>query len=251
VAVDAHAHLDFNDFRTDLDAVIANARKGGISLIATAGTDIESSKQALEIAQKHPIVIASAGIHPHEAQKARSGYLDVLSDLCNHEKCVAIGEIGLDYHYSFSEKEVQQRVFHEQLDLARSLDMPVVIHSRAAEKEVFEAVKSANIEKAFFHCYTGNTDTARQILDAGYFIGVTGIVTFKDTANAEMIATLNPEQLITETDAPYLAPVPMRGKRNEPAYINYILKKLSEIFPDYTQADFSRLCLENAKALFT
>jgi TatD DNase family protein len=112
-------------------------------------------------------------------------------------------------------------------------------------------VKSAGIERAFFHCYTGNTDTAGQIMDAGYFIGVTGIVTFKDTANAEMIRTLNPKQLITETDAPYLAPVPVRGKRNEPAYINLILKKLSELFPDYTQEDFSRMCLENAKALFT
>jgi TatD DNase family protein len=247
---DFHAHLDFSHFSPDLDRVVRRAVVTGVDLIVSAGTDIASSETALGIAEKHAVVAGAAGVHPHEAGKAPAGYLDALSSLLKREKSIAVGEIGLDFHYRFCDRRTQEKVFAEQLDLAGSLGLAVVLHSRGAERETLDLVKSRGIKKALFHCYTGNAETAARILDAGYFIGVTGIVTFDNPSNAELIRGLPPERLATETDAPFLSPKPLRGRRNEPANVTHIVKKLCELFPKYTEADFDTFGRSNARELF-
>lgn len=247
---DFHAHLDFSHFSPDLDCVVRHAVDAGVSLIVSAGTDIVSSETALGIAEKYGVVAGAAGIHPHEAGKAPAGYLDALSSLLKREKNIAAGEIGLDFHYHFYERKVQEKVFAEQLDLAGSLGLAVVLHSRGAERETLDLVKSRGIKKALFHCYTGSAETAARVLDAGYFIGVTGIVTFGNPSNAELIRRLPPERLVTETDAPFLSPRPLRGRRNEPANVTHIVKKLCELFPQHTAADFDAFGRRNAGELF-
>ena len=247
---DFHAHLDFSHFSADLDRVIRHAVDAGVNLIVSAGTDIASSEAALGIAGKHAVVAGAAGVHPHEAGKAPAGYLDALSSLFKGKKNIAAGEIGLDFHYHFCDRKTQEKVFAEQLDLAGSLGLAVVLHSRGAEKETLDRVKSHGIKMALFHCYTGNAETAGRILDAGYYIGVTGIVTFDNPSNAELIRGLPPERLVTETDAPFLSPKPVRGRRNEPANVIHIVKKLCELFPRYTEADFDAFGRRNARELF-
>ena len=247
--VDLHAHLDFKDYEKDLDQVIQSAGTAGVGLILTCGIDDESSQRALSIAGRHASVYAAAGFHPHEASKAGPGYLDGLKKILSRPRVPAVGEIGLDFHYDRSPRETQEKVFEEQLDLAVSLEKPVMIHSRAAEERAFEMARAVGVKKAMFHCFTGNAELGRRIQSAGYFIGVTGIVTFSNPSNARMVSQLDPEMLITETDCPFLAPKPFRGKRCEPSYIPLILNKLAEIFPGRTHQELDARIERNAKEL--
>jgi TatD DNase family protein len=246
VSADIHAHLDFKDFDNDLDQVIRNAETAGVRLILSCGTDLESSARALSIAEKHGCVFAAAGVHPHEAGKAAPDYLDAVSALLAHPRVKAVGEIGLDYHYDFAPRDIQEKVFSELLDLAAKKGKPVMIHSRLAEEKAFEMTAAAGLEKALFHCFTGSLETARRIQARGYYIGVTGIATFNNPSNAELVRQLDPERLITETDCPFLAPKPFRGKRCEPAHIAIILEKLASLFPD---KDMKGITERNAKTL--
>ncbi|OGS36234.1 MAG: hypothetical protein A2293_13090, partial [Elusimicrobia bacterium RIFOXYB2_FULL_49_7] len=175
-----------------------------------------------------------AGFHPHDADQAKPGYLKELESLLGHPKCVAIGEIGLDFHYDRSPREIQERLFREELDLAKSLDKPVIIHSRLAEEQALEMTLACGLKRALFHCFTGKLDTGRAIQAAGFLIGVTGIVTFNNPSNAELVAGLDPEKLVTETDCPFLAPKPFRGKRCEPAHAALVLQKLAGLFPGWS-----------------
>lgn len=246
MSVDIHAHLDFKDFQEDLDQVVRNAETAGVRLILSCGTDLESSARALSIAEEYACVFAAAGIHPHEAGKAAPDYLNAISTLLAHPKVKAVGEIGLDYHYDLSPRDVQEKVFAELLALARGAGKPVMIHSRLAEEKAFEMVSGAGIEKALFHCFTGGLETAKRIQAKGYYIGVTGIATFNNPSNAELVKQLDPDFLITETDCPFLAPKPCRGKRCEPAHIAIILEKLASLFPD---KDMKGITERNAERL--
>jgi len=230
VTVDCHAHLDFPEFGSELDAIIDRASFAGVRAIITAGTDVRSSEACIRIAEKHPFVYATVGIHPHDASKADEAAFATLESLCHHPKVKAIGEIGLDYHYDKSPREVQKQVFSRLLTIAKTQNLPVVIHGRSADAEALAMVQEAGISKAFFHCFTGPIEVGHAIVRAGYFIGATGIITFNDPSNANLIKQFPIANLLTETDAPFLSPKPFRGKRNEPCHIAVITDKLSQIF---------------------
>ncbi|MFH0920378.1 MAG: TatD family hydrolase [Fibrobacterota bacterium] len=249
--VDAHAHLDFKEFAPDLPAVIDAAEQAGVRHILTCGIDLPSSRAAIEIAERFPIVHAACGIHPHESEKVTDADLSELDALLTHPKAVAVGEIGLDFYYGFSSNEAQRRVFATMLKMALRHSKPVAVHSRAAEEECFRAVQDAGIPRAFFHCFTGSPETGRCIQKAGYCIGATGILTFNNPSNAELIASLDPFMLMTETDAPFLAPKPFRGKRNEPAHISLVFAKLLQLFPTVTETKLRDSILNNYRVTFS
>lgn len=248
--VDAHAHLDFKEFSPDLDDTVGRAVAERLGIIITSGTDLKSSRAAAALALTYGPVYAVAGIHPHESEKAGPDDLREIENLLSQPKVAGIGEIGLDYHYDLAKKDVQMAVFRTQLALARKKDLPVVIHSRAAEAEALHEVREAGITRALFHCFTGSVETGRAIIAAGYCIGVTGIITFNNPSNAQLVAQLDPEALVTETDAPFLAPVPKRGKRNEPANIGLVLKKLASLFPGMTEEAMEGVVEKNTRRIF-
>lgn len=247
---DAHTHLDFPDFAPDLDGVIQNARDAGVALMVTTGTSAAGSLRAVGIAENHDGVVAAVGIHPHDAGAALEEDFGAIADLCGRPKTVAVGEIGLDFHYDHSPRDRQREVFRRLLGLAKEKALPVVIHSREAEEEAFKTLLEEGIERAFFHCYTGSVELANKITGQGYYIGVSGIATFKNPGNANLIAALPPDRLLTETDAPFLSPVPFRGKRNEPCRIPVIFDKLCALFPGRTRMELEAILWNNAEQFF-
>jgi TatD DNase family protein len=248
--VDAHAHLDFQEFTPDLEEVVGRAVSERIGIVIASGIDLKSSRAAAALAAKFGSVHAVAGIHPHEAEKAGPHDLQEIEALLALPKVAGVGEIGLDYHYQLAGREAQMALFRKLLALAQAKDLPVVIHSRAAEAEALSEVRNAGIKRALFHCFTGSVETGRAIIAAGYYIGVTGIITFNNPSNAQLIAQLDPQALVTETDAPFLSPVPKRGKRNEPAYITLVLKKLASLFPEMTEQAMEASVERNIRRIF-
>jgi TatD DNase family protein len=231
--IDSHAHLDFPDFQSDLEDLISRARQAGVDRILAigSGTGPGSLDCALRLAEKFSILDASIGIHPHEARLAVEEDYRFLEDLATHEKIVAWGEIGLDYHYHHSPREVQQAVFEKQLDLAARFDLPVIIHTREAEEDTLKILeKKWRDRTGVMHCFSGSRRLAETALEMGFHISFSGILTFPKAGEIRQIAAQVPlDRLLVETDAPYLAPVPLRGKRNEPAFVVETAKSLAEI----------------------
>ena len=250
--IDSHAHLTSKEFDGDRDEVIRRAQDAGVTAIVNPGTDLEDSRLAVELADRYTHVYACVGFHPHEAAKAGDGELEAIEELSRHPKVVGIGEIGLDFHYDFSPRDVQERMFREQLALARRRNLPVVIHSREAMDLTMSIVEEAVRDdgewrngaqparypapRGVFHCFAGDVGTAWRLLDLGFSLSLPGIVTFKNSASAAAVAASIPnEHLLLETDSPYLAPVPLRGTRNEPANIPLIaaaIGRLQHLSPD-------------------
>ena len=248
---DSHAHYDDNRFDNDreqlLDALEADE---AISGVLNAAVDLESSKQCLEISKRYNKFYAAVGYHPHEAEHAKDGYLEQLKAFVeNDKKVVAIGEIGLDFHYDFSPRDIQRRVFAEQLDIAQSLNMPVIIHDREAHMECVDAVKSRKL-RGVFHSYSGSVETAKILLDLGWYLSFNGIVTFANAAKPRaVVATIPDDRLLIETDCPYLSPVPYRGQRNDSRRLNEIIAEIAQLrgqSPEYVE----KITTENAKRLF-
>ena len=246
--IDSHAHLTSKEFDPDREEVIRRAGDAGVMVIVNPGTDIEDSRRAVELADTHPGVYACVGFHPHEAKKANDGALLEIEELSRHPKVVAIGEIGLDFHYDFSPRDVQERIFRLQLELALRRSLPVVIHTRESHAEtlrILEGFVSAHPEwrnglaprgsrypapRGVFHCFPGDIPLAWHVIRLGFFVSFPGIVTFKSGGLAAAVAAgISAEHLLLETDSPYLAPVPHRGKRNEPANIPLIASKIAEL----------------------
>ncbi|OGJ85500.1 MAG: hypothetical protein A2268_03195 [Candidatus Raymondbacteria bacterium RifOxyA12_full_50_37] len=251
MSVDSHSHLFYPEFNDDLPIVIERAAAVGIKMIICSGTDLQTSRQSIELACTFPMVHATIGIHPHEASKAKETDLQAIDALCDREKVVAIGEAGLDFHYDSTDRKTQEKVFSTLLSLARRRNLPIVVHSREAESEALQMLRDHGIRNALFHCFTGTAAIARKIIDAGYHIGVTGIITFKGaTVLAETICTLPLDRLLPETDCPYLAPIPFRGKRNEPCHIPLIIKKIAQLFPGNTEKDIENLFINNLQQIF-
>lgn len=221
MAIDSHAHLEMEQFDSDREAVIARAAAAGLTAIITVGTTIPDCEKAAEIARLHPQVYAAVGIHPHEVKEIVAGTFDTLRTLARQEKVVAIGEIGLDFFYDHSPQEVQLRCFAEQLDLALELDLPVIIHDREAHAETLQILRRGKGRlRGVLHCFSGDQQMARECLKMGLHLSVAGPVTYKKADQLRAVAREIPaERLLIETDAPYLAPQPWRGKRNEPAYV--------------------------------
>ncbi len=228
--IDSHCHLEDQAFDNDRDEVYQRALEAKVSIIILAGSDIETSKKIVNLTKKYPGVYGLVGVHPHEAKEVSSDYLEELSQLLNEPKILGVGEIGLDYYYEHSPREVQKKVFGEQLDLAEAMGKPFAIHSREATADTLEVIKAKQYHKGVFHCYSYSVETLREILDLGYYISLGGAVTFKNAKRpVEVGAAVPLERLLLETDAPYLTPVPYRGKRNEPAYVVKVAEKIAAI----------------------
>ena len=247
--VDSHAHLTSKEFDADRDDVLRRAAEAGVSFIVSPGTDLEDSRRAVEIAEKHEGVFACVGFHPHEAGKADERSLRAMEELSLHPKVVGIGEIGLDYHDPAGvPRRVQQDALRAQLDIARRRDLPVVIHARDANGDTMDIIEQAirenpswrsrtvipgsrsSVPKGVFHCFSGDEALAWRVINLGFAISLPGVVTFKNAGLAAEVASgISAEHLLLETDSPYLAPVPFRGKRNEPMHIPLIAEKIASL----------------------
>ena len=248
--VDSHCHLDDEKFAADLDVVIDRARAAGVERMLAIGTggppDLEV---AIRLADAHDGFYATVGVHPHDAAKAAADTIDRLRTLAAHPKVLAIGEIGLDYHYDFSPREVQIEVFRAQLRLAAETGKPVVIHTREAWEDTLRILDENPPAALIMHCFTGGPDEARQCLDRGFYLSFGGVLTFPKAENVREAARITPDdRLLVETDAPYLAPVPHRGKRNEPAFVVDTVRRLAAVrgavaeeISDLTTANFDGL----------
>ncbi len=252
--VDSHCHLDFPDFASELDAVVARARSAGIGRIVTISTRVKKHAQVLAIAEKFPDIFCSLGTHPHNAQEEFNITAKDLIARAQHPKIVAIGEAGLDYHYDNSPRDAQARSFREHIAAARKTGLPLVIHSRNCDDDMAKMLIEETGKGAFpavLHCFTGGRELAFKAIDLGLYVSFTGILTFKNSDVLRKIAAQLPaERIMVETDAPYLAPRPYRGKRNEPAYVAETARVLAEtrgVTPD----EIERQTTENFFRLFS
>jgi TatD DNase family protein len=253
--VDSHCHLDNEKFAPDLDAVLARATEAGVDRILCIGTGDGPPEldRAVRLADRYEQVLATVGVHPHEAAKVTAPQTyDDLRKLAGHPKVVAFGEIGLDYHYDYSPRDVQRDVFIEQLTLARDLSLPIIIHTREAWDDTMSILRDHWSGPGILHCFTGDARQAQQALEQGFHLAFGGVLTFKTAESVREAALITPDdRLLVETDAPFLAPIPYRGKRNEPAMMLETLKKLAEVrrtsaeqVAALTTANFGRLCLQ-------
>ncbi len=251
MSIDTHAHLEMEAFDTDRDEVLKRAAEAGVSVIVTVGTTLADCEKAVALARRYPPLYAAVGIHPHEVKGIDAGTYDALRLLARRDKVVAVGEIGLDFFYEHSPREVQLQRFAEQLDLAEELDMPVIIHDREAHAETLGILRLRKGRlRGVLHCFSGDQAMARECLEMGFHLSVAGPVTYRRADRLREVAREIPlERLLIETDAPYLAPQPYRGKRNEPAYVVETAGCLAEIL-GLPVGELKRLTAANARRLF-
>ncbi len=248
---DTHTHMNAEQFDEDRDEAIKRAYDAGVTRIVNIGFNRETIPTSIALAEKYPFVYSAVGWHPQDAKDMRPGDLEWIEELCKHEKVVAIGEIGLDYYWDTSPKDVQNRVFREQIRLARKLGMPIVIHNRDAHRDVVEVLKEERAAEVggIMHCFSGSWETARQCLDMNFYISFGGPVTFKNAKQPkEVLAQVPIDRLLIETDAPYLTPHPYRGKRNETAYVRLVAETAAEI-RGLSLEELAQVTTENAVRL--
>ena len=246
---DSHAHYDDAQFDEDRDTLIPYLHENGVDFITNIGCDIKTSENSVRLAEKYPFMYAAVGFHPEEARSFDEEAYNRIKELLSHPKVVALGEIGLDYHYPDVPKEVQKAVFERQLKLAEEMNKPVIIHSRDAAQDTLEIIKKYN-PRGVVHCFSGSAETAKEYVKMGMYIGITGVVTFKNARKTVEVVEIVPEdQLLIETDCPYLAPTPMRGKRCDSSLLRYTAEKIAEIKGVDTEHIYS-VTLENAKRLY-
>jgi len=252
--IDSHCHLDDQQFDRDREQTIQRALDAGVTTMLAIGTgdgppDLEC---AVRLADRYSFVYATIGVHPHDARKAAPATFDRLRELAKHAKVMAVGEIGLDYHYDLSPRDVQREVFAAQLDLAAEARLPIVIHTREAWEDTIEVIRAAGRVpvRGIMHCFTGSAEQARQALDLGFHLAFGGVVTFPKAEEVRQAARLTPaDRLLVETDCPYLAPVPHRGKRNEPAFVVETVRRLAAVrgedaeqLAEQASRNFEELC---------
>lgn len=249
--IDSHAHYDDEQFDSDRDELLLRLNKGGVRNIVNIGCTIERSQFSVELAKKYPFVYAAVGIHPEDASGAPSGYLDIIRRMAEYEKVVAIGEIGLDYHFEGFDREMQIRFFEEQLDLAKEMGLPVVIHSRDAAEDTINILKKRGEVSGVMHCFSGSAETAKQVLALGMNISFTGVLTFKNARRAvEALKVIPLDRLMLETDCPYMAPEPNRGKRCDSGMIVNVIEKIAEI-KEVSPELVAEKTMENTMKLFS
>jgi TatD DNase family protein len=247
--IDSHAHVHFPHFDADRDAVIERARQAGLVAIVDIGTDLASSRAALALAEQHDFIYATVGVHPHDAKTVDQKVLDELRSLARHPKVVAIGEIGLDYYRDLSPRPIQRRAFADQLALATELELPVVIHSRDAHDDVLATLRDWD-GVGVMHTYAAGPERLDDVLAMGFYIGLSGPVTFSNARRLREVAEMVPlDRLLVETDCPYLTPEPHRGKRNEPAYVRYVVEAVARARGVSTE-NTANATTENTRRLF-
>lgn len=247
---DSHAHLNDEAFDQDRAELLETFRDAGVGLVMNAGCSLKSSREGIALAEAYPWIYCSVGTHPDTADEVNEELLEVYRQMCSHPKVKAIGEIGLDYYYETIHRDAQMRAFRMQMQLAEELDMPVIVHERDAHEDGMSIVKEFPKVKGVFHCYSGSAEMARQLVGLGWYIGFTGVLTFKNARKAVETAQQIPlEQILLETDCPYMAPEPYRGKRNHPGYLPKMAEKLAQI-RGIPVEEVIRVTTENAKRLY-
>jgi TatD DNase family protein len=250
--IDTHCHLNDPDFEADCPAVVAGALQAGVGRLIVAGYDLDSSRRALELARLYDPVYAAVGIHPHDAKIWNDTIAAELREMLTGEKVVGLGEIGLDYHYNYSSKEEQLRAFREQLQIAKAVDKPVIIHNREAHHDTLQVLTEVKPGPAggVLHCFTGSRETALSCLALGLYISFAGPLTFTNANKLRQVAAGLPlEKILVETDSPYLSPHPLRGERNEPARVGLVGAKLAELH-GITVEEVQKITTDNARGLF-
>jgi TatD DNase family protein len=241
ILFDTHAHLDGEEYATDREEMIARARSAGVVHIVNVGFNLESSRRSVRLAEEYDLIYAAVGIHPHDAAEAGPGYLEELKEMAAHPRVVALGEMGLDYYRDLSPRPVQQKIFREQLALARELELPFMKILRENRPGPSGGV---------LHCYSGSWEMARECLALGLYLSIAGPVTYSNANRLKEIVTRVPlDRLLIETDAPYLSPAPYRGKRNEPAYVACTAEEIARLRGLKTE-DLAKACTENGRKLF-
>lgn len=249
---DTHAHYDDEAFDDDREELLSHMREKGIEYIVNVGSDIESIRKTLELTEQYPFVYGAVGVHPSETAKLTSKDMEWIRETAGQEKIVAIGEIGLDYYWPEPDREVQKKWFKEQLRLAEETGLPVIIHSRDAAADTLEILKEwdAHKTKGVIHCFSYTWETAREYLDMDYYFGIGGVLTFKNAKKLkEAVMHIPIEKILLETDCPYLAPEPYRGKRNQSEYIFYVAEQLAEL-KKISREEVLEITRNNAKRFY-
>jgi TatD DNase family protein len=249
--IDSHCHLNHAQLWLERATVIARARQAGLAGMIVVGYDLPSSEQAVQVAEEHPDVWATVGIHPHDARTYTRDVEARLAALTEHPRVVAVGEIGLDYHYEHSSRDDQRKAFAAQLGLAERVALPVILHCREAHSDVLdELARHALPQRGVMHCWSGTIAEAERTIELGLMLGIGGVLTFKKRGElAEVVRQVPRERLLIETDAPYLAPVPHRGHRNEPAFVQHVCRRLADELGESPE-NVARLTTDNAVRLF-
>ena len=246
--IDTHCHL-YDEYYSDMDRVIQNAVKNNVKRVIVNGSDMKSNKEVLELIKKYDIVYGALGFHPTELDGISDEELKWLDDNLDNSKIVAVGEIGLDYHYDETDREKQQYFFRKQFEIAKKHNLPVIVHSRDSIQDTYNILKDSSV-KGVLHCYSGSLEMAREFIKIGYFLGVGGIITFKNAKNIiNVINNIGLEYILLETDSPYLAPEPYRGRTNEPAYIPIIASKIAAL-KGVSISEVERITTGTARGIF-
>lgn len=245
--VDTHCHISKEDY-DDIERVIKEAKDNQVNHIIICGCDKIGIKEAIEIANNHDNLFLEIGYHPSEVLTTTDDDLEELKELAKNDKVVAIGEIGLDYHWDKENKEKQKELFKKQINIAKELDLPIVIHSRDAFQDTYDILKEVNW-KGDIHCFSGNIENAKMYVSLGFYLGIGGVLTFKNTNLTETIKEIPIDKILLETDSPYLAPEPFRGHKNESKYIPVIAEKLGNIL-NKTKEEIGKITTDNAKKIF-
>lgn len=247
---DTHAHLNDTAFDADREELIAGLNDKGVGFVMNAGCSLQSSKECIALAEKYPFLYASVGSHPDAADEVCEELMETYLQMSRHPKVKAIGEIGLDYYYEDFDRQIQLRAFRMQMELARAADLPVIVHERDAHGDGMEVVREFPDVTGVFHCYSGEAEMARQLVEKGWYIGFTGVLTFKNARKAVETAQAIPiERIVLETDCPYMSPEPYRGRRNDPGRLIHMAQKLAQI-RDLPVEEIIRITTENAKRLY-
>jgi len=250
VLIDTHTHIHATEFDSDRDLALARARSAGIEVCVAVGTDVEDSRRAVELAAKHSDVVASVGVHPHEAKTIDDVAYETLDRLAHAPRVVAYGEIGLDYYYEHSPRDVQREHFTGQVAIAARHQLPLIIHTRDAWEDTFALLEAQPHVGGVFHCFTGDLIHAQRAIENGFFISFSGIVTFaKSHELQEVVRRIDLNRVLIETDCPFLAPVPYRGRRNEPAYVVEVAKKIADL-RSISVKEVAQRTTENARRCF-
>lgn len=247
---DTHAHLDFKTFKDDFDSVLQRAKDNGVTHIASIGIDLQTSKNAVAIAEQHENIWATVGLHPCDLEDFSEENFAEQEEMLSHPKVVAVGEIGLDYYHKLNySNEFQIDIFRKYLRLAKKHSMPVVIHKRNSDEDTYRVLKEENVGKGILHCFDGDTKLALDFIELGFHISFPGIVTFKNSKLFEVAKELPLEKMLVETDSPFLAPHPNRGKRNEPSFVRLTAEKIAEV-KGISLEEFATQTTQNAKNVF-
>lgn len=228
--IDTHSHINFSDYKENFDSFIKDIKNNDIEIVIIPGVEPSTFNEILSYCNNYKMLYGAIGIHPSEAKTYSEETEKKIYRLCNERKIIAIGEIGLDYYWEQETKELQKEVFRKQLKIAEELNLPVLIHDRNAHEDTFEIIQEFNLKDVVFHCFSGDVEFAQKCINKGYYIAIGGVVTFKNAKDLKEVAKIVPlDKLLLETDAPYLAPVPYRGKLNTPAYLKYIAEEIANL----------------------